>query len=81
MDVHVFPTFLWISIVSSRFSRISNPGFIQLAGKGVRRLSSWLGQDRLEVGGVSGESRWDRVNLKDVDEVLDVVVAPSTAFL
>jgi hypothetical protein len=41
----------------------------------------WLGQDRLEVGGASSESRWDRVNLKDVDEVLDVVVAPGTAFL
>jgi hypothetical protein len=40
----------------------------------------WLGQDRLGVG-VSSESGWDRVDLEDVDEVLDVVVAPGTAFL
>jgi hypothetical protein len=31
--------------------------------------------------GVSSESGWDRVDLEDVDEVLDVVVAPGTAFL
>jgi uncharacterized protein YchJ len=56
------------------------PWFHPTRWKGLRRLSCWLGQDCAEVA-FSSESGTDRVNLEDVDEVLDVVVAPGTAFL
>lgn len=69
----------WKSLLFTPQSNIQ-PWFHPTRWKCIRRLSSWLGQDRVEVA-FSSESGTDRVNLEDVDEVLDVVVAPGTAFL
>jgi hypothetical protein len=69
----------WKSLLFTPQSNIQPP-FHPTRWKGLRRLSSWPGQDCAEVA-FSSESGTDRVNLEDVDEVLDVVVAPGTAFL
>jgi hypothetical protein len=83
VDVRVFPTFHWdLDHFFTPQSHVQ-PWF---SSNSLEKVSGdchpGLVKNRIEVASqLSSESGWDRVNLEDVDEVLDVVVAPGTAFL